>query len=250
MKDYEIMQGDCVQVLAGMPRDSVDLIFADPPYNQGVDYGNGANADRLSEREYRFWADLWIQACFCVLKPHGSCWILVPDEWAAHYDTAARALGLHRRNWIKWYETFGVNCRRKFNRCSRHLLYYTRNKTRFTFNADAVNRQSDRQAKYGDKRADPNGKNWDDVWSIPRLAGSHKGRIPGFPTQLPFALLRPIVGCASNVGDLVLDPFSGSATTGIAALEGERRYIGIELSEAFCELSRRRLEMFVDECNK
>src|SRR5262249_42085709 len=96
-----------------------------------------------------------------------------------------------------------------------------------------------RQTTYLDKRANPAGKNWDDVWgvtrkdgsgAIPRVCGTHKERIPGFPTQLPLALLRPIIGCASNPGDLVIDPFCGSATTAVAAVELGRSFIGIESS--------------------
>jgi site-specific DNA-methyltransferase (adenine-specific) len=105
--------------------------------------------------------------------------------------------------------------------------------TRFVFNAKAINRPSDRQTKYYDGRANPKGKNWDDVWIIPRLTGTSKERIPDFPTQLPLELLRPIVGCASDEGDLVVDPFCGSATTGIACLERNRRFLGIEKSHQF-----------------
>src|SRR5262249_46230351 len=109
------------------------------------------------------------------------------------------------------------------------------------FNREAVTRLSDRQTKYNDRRADPRGKIWDDVWVIPRLVGTAEERIPDFPTQLPLDLLRPIIGCASDPRDLVLDPFSGSATTGVAALELGRRYVGIEKREKFATLSRKRL---------
>jgi site-specific DNA-methyltransferase (adenine-specific) len=158
-----------------------------------------------------------------------------------------KQIGLHRQQWITWYESFGVNCSRKFNRCSRPLLWYTKSKKGFTANHDApeVRRPSDRLLKYKDKRANPLGKLWDDVWGInppiPRVCGTFKERIPEFPTQLPLALLRPIVAFSSNPGDVVLDPFSGSATTGVAAIEKGRRYIGIELGEKYARLSRERL---------
>jgi site-specific DNA-methyltransferase (adenine-specific) len=116
---------------------------------------------------------------------------------------------------------------------------------RFVFNRDAVTRPSDRQAKYADKRANPRGKLWDDVWGInppiPRLTGTCNERIPGFPTQLPLRLLEPIVLCASEPGDLVVDPFCGSGTTGVAAIENKRRFIGIEKSDKFARLARLRL---------
>jgi site-specific DNA-methyltransferase (adenine-specific) len=100
---------------------------------------------------------------------------------------------------------------------------------------------SARQAKYGDKRAVPTGKNLDDVWTISRVAGTHGQRIEGVPTQLPIELLRRVVGCASESGDLVVDPFNGSGTTGVACVELGRKYFGIDKSDRFASLARARL---------
>ena len=145
--------------------------------------------------------------------------------------------GLHFRNCVKWVETFGVNCTRKFNRTSRPLLYFTRHRSRFVFHPEAVRVRSARLDKYADKRANPAGKIMDDVWTdIPRLCGTFVERIKAtrpngklvFPTQLPLALLRRIVAVSSDPGDLVLDPFAGSATTGVAAVEVGRHFIGVE----------------------
>jgi hypothetical protein len=110
--------------------------------------------------------------------------------------------------------------------------------------AETVNRPSDRQAKYLDKRANPDGKTCDSVWGvsppIPRLTGTCAERLPDFPTQLPLDLLRPMVGCASDPGDLVIDPFAGSATTGVAALVAGRRFLGIERQAKFADLAAAR----------
>lgn len=236
---WEIRTGDCIAGLRGVR--GARLIFADPPYNQGIDYGQGAQADRLTDREYLRWCARWMKACKASLTDDGSLWVLISDEYAAEMAVILKSVGLHRRSWVKWYETFGVACQRKFNRCTRHLLHCVVDPKRFVFNRAAVSRPSDRQVKYRDKRANPAGKVWDDLWRIPRLAGTHKERLKGFPTQLPLALLRPIVGCASNPGDLVVDPFCGSGTTGHAALELGRDFIGIELSQQYAELARRRL---------
>jgi site-specific DNA-methyltransferase (adenine-specific) len=117
---------------------------------------------------------------------------------------------------------------------------------RFVFHESAVLRLSDRQVKYADRRAHPGGKLWDSVWGInppiPRLVANSHERLPGFPTQLPLALLNAVVGCASDPGDLVCDPFSGSATTGEAAIRLGRRYLGFEQSPVFAERSRQRLQ--------
>jgi site-specific DNA-methyltransferase (adenine-specific) len=220
----------------GAPR----LAFADLPYNIGIDYGDHHN-DRMKPADYLAWCRQWIAAAVRLLSPDGSMWLLCNHEWSARLQLAMEDAGLHYRQTITWYETFGVNCTRKFNRCSRPLLWMVRDPQRFVFNADAVRTESARQAKYQDKRANPKGKILDDVWVISRVAGTFKERIPGFPTQLPLELLRLVVGCASDPGDVVIDPFSGSATTGAACIELGRRYIGIEASEDFAERSRRRL---------
>jgi site-specific DNA-methyltransferase (adenine-specific) len=121
-----------------------------------------------------------------------------------------------------------------------------KDRKRFVFNPDAVNRPSDRQEKHHDRRANPGGKVWDDVWGIKppihRLVGNAEERIPDFPTQLPLDLLLPIIGCSSEPGDLVLDPFNGSGTTGAAAIQLGRRYLGIEKSPKFASLARLRLK--------
>lgn len=242
---WEIWQGDCLGQLLKLPVGSARLVFADPPYNIGVDYGHGKKSDLLDDDAYLEWVARWIRDCWKSLTPDGSLWVLIGDEYAAEYAVILKRQGLTIRSWIKWYESFGVNCSNNFNRCSRHLFYCVRDPKRFVFNADAVSRPSDRQAKYGDKRADPGGKLWDNVWGInppvPRLTGTCAERMPDFPTQLPLGLLLPIVGCATDPGDLVVDPFSGSGTTGAAAVGLGRRFIGIEQSKQFAELSRLRL---------
>jgi site-specific DNA-methyltransferase (adenine-specific) len=139
--------------------------------------------------------------------------------------------------------------------------------TKFVFNRWTVMRQSARQVVYKDKRANPDGRIWDDAWGvnpeipqddipqddipqsdfwgvdpkIPRVCGTFKKRMGGFPTQLPIGLLLPIIGSSSNPGDLIIDPFSGSGTTGEAALQLGRRYLGIEQNPDFAKLSRMRL---------
>lgn len=124
--------GDCLSLLDKLP--PARLIFADPPYNLGVNYGRGSQADRLPKQAYLSWCRRWLSECKRNLLPDGSLWVLAPDEWAGYFAVMLDNMGLHRRSWIKWYETFGVNCTRKFNRCSRHLLYYVIDREQFVFN--------------------------------------------------------------------------------------------------------------------
>lgn len=237
---WRIILGDCFKELPKIK--AARLIVADPPYNQGVDYGDDFD-DEIDEDEYLRWSRQWINLCVGALAKDGSLWVIISDEWADYLAIMLTEAGLTRRAWIKWYETFGVNRTNNFNRCSRHIFYYVVDPKRFVFNAESryIRRPSDRQAKYGDGRADPDGKLLDDVWTVPRLVDNAKERIPGFPTQIPLAITRAIVACASEPGDLVVDPFCGSGSTGHAALELHRRFTGIEIGEQFCDLATVRL---------
>jgi DNA modification methylase len=242
---WEIAESDCIERLCAVKPGSVRLVFADPPYNIGVEYGDHHD-DNRSDEDFIDWCRLWIDTAIKTLADDGSIWVLINDEYADYFGMLLRDAGVYRRAWIKWYESFGVNCSNNFNRCSRHLFYCVKDRRRFVFNRDAVVRPSDRQAKYGDSRADPGGKVWDDIWGInppiPRLVGNAAERMPDFPTQLPLALLTPIVGCASDSGDLIVDPFNGSGTTGEAAIRLGRRYLGIEKSPEFARMARLRLQ--------
>lgn len=237
---WRVITGDCLDIMPSLDPGSVRLVFADPPYNKGVRYGPHHN-DNMKPAAYLAWCRRWMKLVHGRLTDDGSFLLLIDQEWAHRLAVAGEDLGFHLRQTVTWYETFGVNCTRKFNRCSRALLYFTRDNRRFVFNAAAVNRPSDRQTKYNDKRANPAGKIWDDVWNIPRLAGTHKERILGFKTQLPLKLLRPIVGFASDPGDLVLDPFAGSGTTGVVCVELGRRFVGIEQGEQYAAIASARI---------
>jgi site-specific DNA-methyltransferase (adenine-specific) len=244
--EWRIHRADCLEASHLIESGSVRLIFADPPYNIGVDYGDHYDDDR-EPAEYLGWCESWLSCCRDLLAPDGSLWLLHDYRWWGRILPIAEALGFHLRQPIIWYESFGVNCTRMFNRCSRPLWWLIKDRKHFVFNEDApqIRRDSARLAEYNDPRANPLGKLWDDVWgfdsSIARVVGTAKERMPGFPTQLPLDLLRPVVACASDPGDLVVDPFCGSGTTGVACLELGRRFIGIERSEEFAELSRLRL---------
>ena len=237
-----VTTGDCVNLLAAMPAGSVNLVVADPPYNIGIDYGDGERADRLRPERYIEWTRAWIAAAARALTDDGALWIVCGQEYGAHHDLAIQAAGLTIRNRITWYETFGVNCRQKFSRTSRPVFYATKHRSRFTFNAGPVTVPSARQTKYRDKRAAAGGKLMDDVWAIPRVCGTFRERQKGFPTQLPIALVERIVLVSTNAGDLVVDPFTGSGTTGVVCVKHGRRFHGIELRKEFASRARTRID--------
>lgn len=238
---FTLMHGDNLKVMKSLPRRKARQVVADSPYNLGIDYGDGASADQLPPKKFLAWCCNWMSEAAELLTPDGSMWLIINDEWAAEFVVAMKEIGMHQRGWIKWYETFGVNCTNQFNRTSRHALYFVKDPDSIVFNPEAVTRESDRQAIYGDKRANPNGKIWDDVWIIPRLAQGHPERIDDFPTQLPKALMLPIVAACTEPGDTVIDIFNGSGTTGAACIDLDRKYIGIDKSKTFLSLSNKRL---------
>jgi site-specific DNA-methyltransferase (adenine-specific) len=252
-------RGDCIAELGKLNATTtpVDLVFADPPYNIGYDYD--VYHDRREDNAYLDWTRQWIEACCGVLKPTGSMWIAIGDEYVAEIKMLAEKSGLHLRSWVIWYYTFGVNCSKKFSRSHTHLLYFVRNPRDFTFNDDKVRVPSARKLVYDDRRADPRGRLPDntwilrpqdahdgfrpdhDTWYFPRVAGTFKERAGFHGCQMPEQLLGRIILCSSNPGDAVLDPFAGSGSTLLVAKKLGRRYVGYELSEAYVHQAEARI---------
>ena len=257
----QIIQGDCIQVLNDGPEGWVDLVFADPPFNIGYLY-NGYE-DLKPAEQYVKWCNQWISAVHRALKPTGSFFLAIGDDYAAELCVEAKRVGFTMRNWIIWHYTFGQQPKSKFARSHTHILYFTKSEKDFTFNADAVRVKSARQTIYKDNRANKKGKlpddTWflrpqeareqsslfgmlDDVWPESRVCGTFKEREGWHGCQMPLAVLDRIIKAASNPGDIVLDPFNGSGTTCLSAALLGRKYVGLELNEEYVELARRRLQ--------
>jgi site-specific DNA-methyltransferase (adenine-specific) len=184
-----------------------------------------------------------MEAVTRVLKPSGTFWVAIGDEYAAEVRMIGRDLGLTLRNWVIWHYTFGQNARAKFARAHAHLFYFVKHPREFTFNDEAVRVFSDRQRVYRDKRANPKGKIPDDVWNeFPRVCGTYGEREGWHPCQMPTLLLNRIVRACSNVGDLVLDPFSGSGTTLVSAKKAGRHWMGTDVSANYVKEGNRRLD--------
>lgn len=266
---------DCVKGLASMRAGSVDLAFADPPFNIGYDYD--VYDDRRASAEYLAWSRRWIDGVIRVLKPEGTFWLAIGDEYAAELKVlCTRELGLHLRNWVVWFYTFGVHCTKKFTRSHAHLFYFVKDPKAFTFNAGAVRVPSARQLVYADKRAEPEGRLPDDTWMHPaalppgtpawdgfvlrpqdvperfppysdtwyfsRVAGTFHERRGWHGCQMPEQLLGRIVRACSNENEVVLDPFGGSGTTLAVAKKLGRRFVGFEMSEVYAKNIAARLD--------
>ena len=257
----QLHQGDCLEVFKGLSDGTVDLAFADPPFNIGYDYD--VYNDSQDAHQYLDWSRQWIGEVARVLKPTGSFWLAIGDEYAAELKVLAhRELGLYPRSWVIWYYTFGVNCVNKFTRSHAHLLYFTKDLKTFTFNVDEIRVPSARQLVYGDKRANPVGRLPDDTWILrpqdagpesfdptsdtwyaSRVCGTFKERKGWHGCQMPEQVLGRVIKACSNPGDLVLDPFAGSGTTLAVAKKLGRRFLGFELSPEYAARAQSRLDL-------
>ena len=254
-----VRHGDCIAGLNQLAKETVDLVFADPPFNIGYDYD--VYNDRQHRDEYLTWCREWIGAVHRALKPSGTFWLAIGDERAAELKIASQDIGFHCRSWVIWYYTFGVNCTHKFSRSHAHLFYFVKNPKNFTFRQDDPENRvpSARQLVYADARANPRGRlpddTWilrpqdlsdcftadEDTWYFPRVAGTFKERAGFHGCQMPEQLLARIIRTCSNEGELVVDPFAGSATTLVVAKKLGRNYLGFDISEEYVARGRERL---------
>lgn len=247
--DYVLYAGDCLQVLASLPEASVDLIFADPPYNlsnDGITCQNGrmVSVNKATwDKSQGFEADVafheaWILACKRVMKPDASLWI--SGTYHSIY-VCGFLLQKHRfkvLNDIAWLKpNASPNLSGRYFTASHETLIWARQteKARHTFNYDSM-----RNGDFPEDSLKKPGRQMRSVWSIPttpkreKLHGRH-------PTQKPLRLLERIITATTLEGDLVLDPFAGSGTTGVAAILRGRRFIGIDLQPDYIALASTRL---------
>ena len=257
----QIIHGDSIKSLNDGPDGWVDLVFADPPFNIGYLY-HGYN-DEKNDSEYLDFSRDWMKAVHRALKPNGSFFLAIGDEYAADLCVIARReLGFNLRNWIIWHYTFGQQTQKMFAKSHTHILYFTKGEKDFTFNADAVRVASARQTTYADARANPKGKLPDDTWflrpqeaaphgyfepdcdtwNVSRVCGTFNEREGFHGCQMPIGVLNRIILASSNPGHIVLDPFNGSGTTVVAAALLGRQYVGLEQSEKYVDFARKRLE--------
>jgi DNA modification methylase len=230
--------GDCRKALADLPAKSVDLVFADPPFNWDVNYGNWDDAKPRGE--YIDFTHAWLDGCIRVLADHGSLWVNIPDDTAAEIVMHLKTRGLHMVNWCIWHFRFGQNRAGNFIVSKVHALYFAKNKDNRCWNPEAVLEPSDRAAVYDDQRTFNKKKGESglrvplDVWyglNWGRVQGNNKERRANHQNQLPEVYLERVIKSCSNEGDLVLDPFLGSGTTCTVARALKRQSIGIEYSE-------------------
>ena len=246
--NFVLYHGDCLRILNQLPDNSVDMIFADPPYNLS-NGGFTVHAGRMVSVDKGLW-DIsrgflddyafhyrWLEACKRVLKPNGTLWVSGTYHSIYQCGHALQALGYHILNDISWFKpnaSPNLSCR--FFTASHETIIWARKdkKAKHTFNYDLMKNGDWSE----DKLKKPN-LQMRSVWAMgtPKPEEKKYGK---HPTQKPLDLLKRIVLSSTNKGDVILDPFTGSSTTGIASAMHGRKFIGIDMEKDYLELSIKR----------
>lgn len=245
--DGRIIVGDCVEIMGEMPAESVDLIFADPPYNLQLSGDllrpNNTKVDGVDQAWDRFedfaaydaFTRDWLSACRRLLKPDGSLWVIGSYHNIFRVGAILQDLGFWILNDVIWRKSNPMpNFRgRRFTNAHETMIWCSKDPEakRYTFNYDAMKSLNEGLQMRSD-------------WLLPLCTGAERLKIDGqkaHPTQKPESLLSRVILASSKPGDTVLDPFSGSGTTAAVAKRLARRYIGIERDPGYAEIAQKRL---------
>ena len=249
-KNVELYQANCLDILAKLSENSVDMIFADPPYllsNGGFSVHAGKRVsvhkgdwDKSNgvKKDFEFHLK-WIEAARRVLKPSGTIWISGTYHSIYQCGFALQVAGFHVLNDVAWFKpnaSPNLSCR--FFTASHETLVWARKdkKAKHIFNYDAM-----KNGTWPEDALKKPGLQMRSVWSMGTPKPPEK-KFGKHPTQKPEDLLRRIVLASTNRGDLIVDPFTGSSTTGIAALKNGRKFIGIGMEKKYLDLSIMRIE--------
>ena len=248
-ENWAVYGGDCMDFLARLPAGSVPLTVTSPPYNIGKSYEIVRDVG-----EYVDWCADWIQLVHRATAPSGAFWL---NLGYLSLPERAKAIPIPYLLWnrvrfylvqeVVWNYGAGVASRRSFSPRNEKFLWYVRDPENYTFNLDDVrdpNVKYPNQRKNGKLKCNPLGKNPTDVWQFPKVTSgqdrSSRERTP-HPAQFPTTVVERIVKACSNVGDTVLDPFMGSGSLAVAAVEAGRKAIGFEIRDEYVDLTAKRL---------
>jgi site-specific DNA-methyltransferase (adenine-specific) len=234
--------GDAVEILKHYPDNSIDLVFADPPYN--LDKAYHVYDDERADEEYVKWCNAWLEEYVRILKPTGSLYVLNLPRWTM-YHAAFLNQRLYFQNWIVWDAL--SEPRGKLMPAHYGLLFYTKHPTDFTFNYDEVGKLDARYyclrssciRKRKAMGVDDKMPLTDIWWDIHRI--KHKRDRDYHPCQLPDALMERIISLSTNEGDIVLDAFCGTGTTPVTAVRLGRRYVAIDIDEKYVSMTREKI---------
>lgn len=245
---HKIIYGDALEAIKSLSDNSVDLIFADPPYNIGKNF-NGQIEKWDTEEEYLAWCYEWLDLCIQKLKPNGSFYVMTATQFMPYFDIYLRKkLDILSR--IIWsYDSSGVQAKKHYGSMYEPILFCVKDKNNYIFNMNDILVEAKTGAKrklIDYRKAIPSVYNSEkvpgNVWDFSRVR-YRMDEYENHPTQKPIALLERIIKASSNEGDLVLDPFSGTFTTCFVAKELDRNSIGIELQDEYIKIGLRRLAL-------
>lgn len=243
----KIIHGDALTELKKLPSTSVDLIFADPPYNIGKDFDG--LVESWDEETFLAWLFECIDECHRILTPQGTMYIMNSTENMPYIDLKCRQLFTIKSRIVWSYDSSGVQAKNFFGSLYEPILMMVKDSKSYTFNRDDVLVEAKTGAKRAliDYRKNPpqpynHQKVPGNVWDFPRVRYL-MDEYENHPTQKPQALLERIILASSNPGEIVLDPFAGSFTTGATAVALNRRFIGIEVNDEYVKMGLRRLSI-------
>lgn len=247
----QVIFQDTFKTLDFLPRDSIDLMIVDPPYNLTKNFGQSTFKE-MDTSDYRKWLEKWLKKTVPLLKENATVYIC--SDWKTSIsipEIAGKYLLLQNR--ISWEREKGRGALNNWKNCLEDIWFFTKSKE-YTFNIDAVKIQRKVIAPYRDAAGKPkdwqeSGSNrtrltypsniWTDIsipfWSMPENTNH--------PTQKPEKLIAKLILASSNAGDVVFDPFLGSGTTAVTAKKLGRKFIGIEKEKEYVALALKRLAM-------
>ncbi len=245
-----VYPGDCMDMLHGVPDESIQLVVTSPPYNIGKEYEKKLRLDEYLEQQTAV-----IGECVRVLSPRGSiCWqvgnyvergSIIPLD-AVLYPVFAK-LGLQMRNRIIWHFEHGLHCSRRFSGRYETIVWFTKTSD-YIFNLDPVRvpqkypgKKHFKGPRAGEYSCNPLGKNPGDMWVIPNVKSNHVEKTR-HPCQFPVELIERLVLSMTNENEWVLDPFLGTGTSIIAAIRHGRRGIGAEVVPEYVKLAQGRIQ--------
>jgi site-specific DNA-methyltransferase (adenine-specific) len=247
---FKLYHADCLDILANLPENSIDMIFADPPYFLSSGSFTCQNGKMVSvkkgdwdlsngtQKNFEFHLK-WIKACRRVLKPQGTIWISGTYHSIYQCGFALELVGFHLLNDIVWFKpnaSPNLSCR--FFTASHETLLWARKdkKAKHTFNYDLM-----KNGSWPEDFLKKSNSQMRSVWAISTPKSIEK-KFGKHPTQKSEELLKRIVLASTNKGDLLLDPFTGSSTTGVAAYLLGRKFVGIDTEKKYLDLSIKRFE--------
>jgi adenine-specific DNA-methyltransferase len=245
---HKIIYADALEALKTLPDNSVDLIFADPPYNIGKNF-NGKIEKWDTEESYLEWCYEWLDLCVQKLKPNGSFYVMTATQFMPYFDIHLRKKLTILSRLVWSYDSSGVQAKKYYGSMYEPILFCVKDKNNYTFNTNDILVEAKTGAKrklIDYRKAVPTVYNSEkvpgNVWEFSRVR-YRMDEYENHPTQKPISLLERIIKASSNVGDLVLDPFSGTFTTCYVAKELNRNSIGIELQDEYVKIGLRRLQL-------